>query len=147
MQCLQSKLSLGLPHNRHHAAVLGRFAPALHHRPCVSVQATNLREKKCEPCEASHDALDHMGLAMVMDQETAEKFRAQARKRLRHPFGNSHVAPVVVHAAIVCLADRRGAISCRSVSGMKQPSSYITLREMLQGLVSGDHVTLCNWHV
>lgn len=38
---------------------------------------TNLAQKRCEPCEASHDALDQMGLAMIMDQATAERFRAQ----------------------------------------------------------------------
>jgi hypothetical protein len=43
------------------------------------VHASKLTEKRCVPCEASHDALDKMGLAMVMDQGEAEKLRAQVR--------------------------------------------------------------------
>lgn len=56
---------------------------AVRHAPTRQVAAhaaggdTNLAQKRCEPCEASHDALDQMGLAMIMDQATAERFRAQ----------------------------------------------------------------------
>lgn len=42
------------------------------------VGAGKLTEKRCEPCEASHDAMEQMGLSMIMDQETAEKYHAQA---------------------------------------------------------------------
>lgn len=43
----------------------------------MSAAGSKLTEKRCEPCEASHDALDSMGLAMIMDQDTAEKYRQQ----------------------------------------------------------------------
>lgn len=47
----------------------------------VRVRSTNLANKRCEPCEASHDAMDQMGLAMIMDQATAEKYRAEVRQQ------------------------------------------------------------------
>jgi hypothetical protein len=44
----------------------------------VTVHAgTDLAQKRCEPCEASQDAMDRMGLSMIMDQETAERYRTQ----------------------------------------------------------------------
>jgi hypothetical protein len=71
--------------------VLARAAPSAPRqdaRPHVSSSSSarsttrcgaSLSEKKCEPCEAAKDAMDRMGLAMVMDEATAETFRAQVR--------------------------------------------------------------------
>lgn len=48
----------------------------------VTVHSANLAQKRCEPCEASHDAMEQMGLSMIMDQETAEKYRAEVSSRV-----------------------------------------------------------------
>lgn len=48
----------------------------------AAAQGTKLSDKRCEPCEASHDAMDKMGLAMIMDQETAEKYHSEASPEL-----------------------------------------------------------------
>eukprot|EP00879_Flechtneria_rotunda_P000656 GHRR01000770.1.p1 GENE.GHRR01000770.1~~GHRR01000770.1.p1 ORF type:complete len:127 (+),score=22.82 GHRR01000770.1:182-562(+) len=47
----------------------------------VCRQATPLHEQKCYPCEQAQDALGSMGLSMIMDSETAEKYRAQLDSR------------------------------------------------------------------
>jgi hypothetical protein len=70
-----------------HAALTGGASTARHSalpRRSIAMHAiSKLSDKKCEPCEASQDALDNMGLAMVMDEQTAQGYAAQASCLLR----------------------------------------------------------------
>jgi hypothetical protein len=53
------------------------YAPAARRALVVKLSDSTLSEKKCYPCEAAKDSLDHMGLTMTMDRAIAEKYLAQ----------------------------------------------------------------------
>lgn len=43
-------------------------------RVCAS---SSLAQQRCEPCESAKESLDQMGLSMIMDRDTAQKYLSQ----------------------------------------------------------------------